>query len=270
MQHSSRFRGILDAIVPAPSQLRRRWEHRLKPDFGRQILKRTLYLAALSWLLAVSAGCSQIPFFEQEAEAPPPPQPVAEPEPEPTPVPVQPVVAPEPVAQPQPIAVRPSHPESYTVVEGDTLWDIAASFLEDPWVWPQIWDVNPQIANPHLIYPGDVISLVFVDGRPRLVVTRASCPGPLRNPRRNPFRPDEIPPRLPWIEGRIGGYRTKRDRSEATETRAAPCARQTLPPPFSPSHGPADPVAAWIPPTGAPRSPCRLPESAPRGSAKAR
>jgi nucleoid-associated protein YgaU len=45
-------------------------------------------------------------------------------------------------------------------------------FLTDPWLWPEIWYVNPQVENPHLIYPGDVLSLVYVDGQPRVKVER--------------------------------------------------------------------------------------------------
>lgn len=70
------------------------------------------------------------------------------------------------------VQIRSDRPDSYRVTEGDTLWDISGKFLENPWMWPEIWQVNPQIDNPHLIYPGDVISLVYLDGKPRLAIER--------------------------------------------------------------------------------------------------
>jgi hypothetical protein len=63
-------------------------------------------------------------------------------------------------------------PDEYVVQKGDTLWDISGVFLRDPWYWPEIWYVNPQVANPHLIYPGDVLHLVYVDGKPRITMER--------------------------------------------------------------------------------------------------
>ena len=70
------------------------------------------------------------------------------------------------------VELNPTHPDRYVVVKGDTLWDISAKFLTTPWRWPDIWYVNPQIANPHLIYPGDIIELSYVDGQPRLTLQR--------------------------------------------------------------------------------------------------
>lgn len=64
------------------------------------------------------------------------------------------------------------YPEQYTVKQGDTLWDIASVFLTKPWHWPSIWEVNSQIHNPHLIYPGDQLWLVYKAGKPQLVLTR--------------------------------------------------------------------------------------------------
>jgi hypothetical protein len=52
-------------------------------------------------------------------------------------------------------------PEKHEVVSGDTLWDISATYLKSPWYWPKVWSLNPQISNPHLIYPGDMISFRF-------------------------------------------------------------------------------------------------------------
>ncbi len=70
------------------------------------------------------------------------------------------------------LALNPAHPDTYVVQRGDTLWDISARFLQEPWYWPEIWQVNPQVENPHLIYPGDVLNLVYVDGQPRVQLTR--------------------------------------------------------------------------------------------------
>ncbi len=72
------------------------------------------------------------------------------------------------------IKLNSNHPDQYTVIKGDTLWDISGNFLQKPWQWPEIWHNNPQIENPNLIYPGDIITLTVVDGQPRLSVSRNS------------------------------------------------------------------------------------------------
>lgn len=71
-------------------------------------------------------------------------------------------------------------PEQYIVKPGDTLWDISKVFLREPWYWPEIWYVNPQVQNPHLIYPGDVLKLIYVDGQPRLTVAERGGEGTKR------------------------------------------------------------------------------------------
>lgn len=70
------------------------------------------------------------------------------------------------------VQLAPNAPERYVVVKGDTLWAISAKFLSDPWRWPDLWKVNPQIANPHLIYPGDEVALTYIEGQPQLSVRR--------------------------------------------------------------------------------------------------
>ena len=69
----------------------------------------------------------------------------------------------------EPLALNPDVPLTYTVQPADTLWDISALFLRDPWRWEALWGGNPQVDNPNLIYPGDTLSLVWESGQPRLV-----------------------------------------------------------------------------------------------------
>lgn len=67
-----------------------------------------------------------------------------------------------------PLVLKKNAPTTYLVKKGDTLWDISALYLNSPWLWPRLWQVNPEIENPHLIYPGDKLSLVWRNGQPVL------------------------------------------------------------------------------------------------------
>ncbi|MGR9086163.1 MAG: LysM peptidoglycan-binding domain-containing protein [Gammaproteobacteria bacterium] len=66
------------------------------------------------------------------------------------------------------VQLNPTHPDQYTVIEGDTLWDISGKFLKNPSEWPKLWSYNTQIKNPHLIYPGDTVYFSMVNGQPQL------------------------------------------------------------------------------------------------------
>ena len=113
----------------------------------------------LSGLLAITAGCGSSQ-----------PRPVVADE---TSEPVSVVQASESKAPAKNIRVKARYPRQYTVKKGDTLWGISSMFLQDPWYWPEIWQKNQQVKNPHLIYPGDVLTLVYVNGQPQMMINEA-------------------------------------------------------------------------------------------------
>ncbi len=78
----------------------------------------------------------------------------------------------EPQKPRETVVYEPEHPQTYIVQKGDTLWDISSEFLRDPWFWPEIWYKNPQIDNPHLIYPGDELAIIYVGGVKRIQLSR--------------------------------------------------------------------------------------------------
>lgn len=115
-------------------------------------------------LLMLAAGCATQPA--EPAATPPPAAPVEQ----------APAPAIEPVrdnasatAAAGTLSLREDAPLRYKVKKGDTLWDISKYYLRDAWQWPELWYTNTQVKNPHLIYPGEVLTLVTVNGKTRLV-----------------------------------------------------------------------------------------------------
>jgi hypothetical protein len=104
------------------------------------------------------------------------------------------------------VRLKPGAPLHYVVKKGDTLWDISSYYLKDPWQWPELWYANPKVKNPHLIYPGDELVLMYVNGQPR--VERAGEPGP--------EQPAE--PNVPATEAVFGPHAREAPLAEAIPT----------------------------------------------------
>lgn len=148
--------------------------------------------------LTLLAGCATTEEAPPPLPAPADPAPVTEAIAEP---------ATEP-ATPVPVQLQAEAPLRYVVQKGDTLWAISNKFLRDSWQWPELWYANPDVQNPHLIYPGDVLYLSWVDGVPRLA--RAGDAPPAVEPpavRAPPAATDKLEPmaRERPLEEAIGG-----------------------------------------------------------------
>jgi LysM repeat protein len=149
---------------------------------SNQVLKARVTAGLLSVCVALAA-CSHMHQSEQTAPAPVSAAPVAEQVAAPsdmtaTEAAIASGSAAAPAAAPSDAAavVNPTAPKHYVVKRGDTLWGIAAMYLRDPWLWPEVWVINPQVPNPHLIYPGDTLSLAFgADGRPMVSLEQAGA-----------------------------------------------------------------------------------------------
>jgi LysM repeat protein len=147
------------------------------------VQRALLACAALTTVLAFS-GCALFHHAQPETAAPPPPpmrqaDTTAAPQSE-TATEVAVEAADEPgtttVISDAGPELKSSAPKNYVVRRGDTLWGIANTFLRDPWLWPEIWYINPDIHNPHRIYPGDSVRLALRgDGRTSLQVVRGGA-----------------------------------------------------------------------------------------------
>jgi LysM domain-containing protein len=101
-----------------------------------------------------------------------------------------------PLAEPAASAPGSASAERYTVKAGDTLWDLSGRYLNNPWYWPKVWSYNPEITNPHFIFPGSVLR--FYPGaeqapaRVEQVQGVASAPAPLEGDLEAPQELDDF------------------------------------------------------------------------------
>ncbi|HAN31179.1 MAG TPA: hypothetical protein DCQ06_06230 [Myxococcales bacterium] len=103
----------------------------------------------------------------------------------------------------------------YVVQQGDTLWSIASGMYNEPWYWPSLWSYNPQITNPHLIYPGDKL---YLSRRSSPVGKRRAITFATSRYKRRKITPTTLARRVGYISardyresGKIAGSREERD-----------------------------------------------------------
>ena len=177
---------------------------------SNQVLGTRVTAGLLALSVVTLSGCAWMPWShsgDSTPDAPPPPPIVTAPAPDAGQrelTATEAAIAAQPSNQvtssgPAPDAsiIKPTAPMSYVVKRGDTLWGIASMFLKDPWLWPEVWYINPQVANPHLIYPGDTLSLAYgADGRPQIRLTAQGGSGARLDPR---LRSDPVDGAIPTI-----------------------------------------------------------------------
>ncbi|MFT4045558.1 MAG: LysM domain-containing protein [Solimonas sp.] len=147
----------------------------------------TIIHGALAATLLVACASRPPEHVEHPAAEPPQTAPTGAPEAV--------LASPAPAA---PVALRDDAPLRYVVSKGDTLWSIANHFLKQAWQWPEIWYVNDQVKNPHLIYPGDVLTLVWRDGRPMVMaIDGVSADAETLSPRVRELPLDQAIPTIP-------------------------------------------------------------------------
>lgn len=117
-------------------------------------------------------------------------------------------IAPEPSRGPSPSSTgKASSPGTqHTVEKGDTLWDLSQKFLGSPWYWPKVWSYNPEIANPHWIYPGNEVRF-FAQGEE--VPTQVEVGAPEQSIDEGEYYDDKVS-----VHGQIG-FRPKNSESVA-------------------------------------------------------
>jgi len=125
---------------------------------NKQLLRHGLFIFA-SLILLNGCNTTKEPYAVLEEK-----------EPQPEVITIQ--AKPTPPPPRETVVYEPEHPQTYIVQKGDTLWDISSHFLRDPWYWPEIWYKNPQVENPHLIFPGDELAIIYVGGQKRIQLTR--------------------------------------------------------------------------------------------------
>ena len=141
-----------------------------------------LRFAPLLALISLS-GCSSAPSQMSDQDAP-----------------MKIVVRPAAENQQQKPLFAPNYPERYVVSKGDTLWAISKKFLKDPWLWPSVWHINPTIRNPHLIYPGDVIVMYVVNGKPYITLAGQDGVKPETKPKLETKKPKETKSSLKLVK----------------------------------------------------------------------
>lgn len=136
----------------------------VKPSFLPSFLSCAL-------LTALLVGCAQTPPTTLQQHSPDAVVPShAEP----------PLLAPPP---PQALALRADSPQRYTIQPGDNLWDVAGTFLDDPWRWRELWRASAGIDGPAKLYPGDTVEVYYEDEQPQMRLTEGERPTVKLSPR---------------------------------------------------------------------------------------